>query len=36
MGLSDHDIAELTLAWNETMGAVQQGILDAKVTLKSV
>ena len=30
MGLSDSDIAELTTAWAETMGAVQQKILDAK------
>ena len=30
MGLSDGDIAELTTAWAETMGAVQQKILDAK------
>lgn len=29
MGLSDEDIRDLTLAWNETMGAVQQAILDA-------
>jgi hypothetical protein len=28
MGLSDADIKDLTLAWAETMGAVQKGILD--------
>jgi len=27
MGLSDEDIADLTLAWNETMGAAQREIL---------
>jgi hypothetical protein len=30
MGLSDADIKALTLAWNETMGAVQTAILGAK------
>lgn len=29
MGLSDEDVRDITLAWNETMGAVQQSILDA-------
>ena len=29
MGLSDEDIRALTLAWNETMGAVQRAILKA-------
>jgi hypothetical protein len=28
MGLTDDDIADITLGWNETMGAVQQYILD--------
>jgi hypothetical protein len=28
MGLSDDDVADLTTAWNATMGAVQQYILD--------
>jgi hypothetical protein len=27
MGLSDEDVRDLTLAWNETMGAVQESIL---------
>uniref|UniRef100_A0A7S3LLT8 Uncharacterized protein n=2 Tax=Aplanochytrium stocchinoi TaxID=215587 RepID=A0A7S3LLT8_9STRA len=29
MGLSDEDIRDITLAWNETMGQVQRAILDA-------
>jgi hypothetical protein len=30
MGLSDQDVADLTTAWNVTMGIVQQAILKSK------
>jgi hypothetical protein len=30
MGLTDQDIKDITLGWNQTMGAVQQAILKAK------
>eukprot|EP01046_Picozoa_sp_COSAG06_P025819 COSAG06_NODE_2191_length_7380_cov_12.835737_1_plen_32_part_10 len=29
MGLSDADIKDLTLGWEQTMGAVQKAIVDA-------